>query len=317
MKIREKFELISYRLTTLKSKMNAQNWMEDKYEIITYEDWFPSDLIKELIKWFGKQFKKEKERLFLDRTCNIKFHQHDSRGIKRQFLINKHSCIKICDMEAYFGSVEMDKDSSIDDIIPVPEPVQSSNLSLFKMHGQDTLAQVHNIQKQSSNMTPTPPLRPTLLSRTTATSYQELNVRQQQRIHKALSEPVRTCINDRVVLSENIKHTDILLHLAEQRYFRCEEWLDTQQLKALMSQPRTKLIARTETVTREEAQLPNKVLVNSANRDALIQLVTAHGLVQEGDGLRSKNYLRKLLLEFSACRIAAGTPVLYTIPVVN
>ena len=121
MKIREKFELISYRLTTLKSKMNAQNWMEDKYEIITYKDQFPSDLIEELIKWFGKQLSKEQDRLFLDRTYNIKFHQNPSRGFKRQLLINKHSSIRICDNEAYFGSVEMDKDSSMNDIIPVPE----------------------------------------------------------------------------------------------------------------------------------------------------------------------------------------------------
>ena len=38
MKLREKFELSAYSLAALKSKMNAQNWMEDKYEIITYKD---------------------------------------------------------------------------------------------------------------------------------------------------------------------------------------------------------------------------------------------------------------------------------------
>ena len=131
-----KFELASNALSRLKLNKNAENWTEDRNEIITYEEWFPTYFLTELRLWFGQQFRKEQDRLFLDSTCRIKFHDQQSRAIKRQFIINKYSCIKISEMEAYFGTTKMDFDTDTYNIKPVSEPIQSPEVTQLAAHDQ-------------------------------------------------------------------------------------------------------------------------------------------------------------------------------------
>lgn len=98
---------------------------------------------------------------------------------------------------------------------------------------------------------------------------------------------------------------------ASSRFFRCEECLDAQQLKALMSQPRKKLLARYNALLHSEAEGPNKRALDTANKSRLLELASEHGLAVAVGQKNTVHFLRTQLFDFSRAQHAAGNPVLF------
>lgn len=98
------------------------------------------------------------------------------------------------------------------------------------------------------------------------------------------------------------------------RRFRCEEWLDAQQLKSQMSKPRKQLLSQYEKASVKEAEVGNKQVVKTATKAQIQQLILQHPYPFDPTAPPPKPAdLRKWLIKYADSMRRSGTPVGYVL----
>lgn len=93
------------------------------------------------------------------------------------------------------------------------------------------------------------------------------------------------------------------------RVYRCEEWLDSQQLKSLMSKPRKELVKQYNRQVMKEMEANNRHVIKCANKIQIGQLAQQHSYpFVEGEATRL-TVLRAWLINLARNRRTAGTPL--------
>jgi len=98
------------------------------------------------------------------------------------------------------------------------------------------------------------------------------------------------------------------------RRFRCEDWLDAQQLKSQMSKPRKQLLSQYEKTTVKEAETGNKQVLKMATKAQIQQLILQHPYPFDPAAPPPKLAdLRKWLATYAVKMRRSGTPVEYVL----
>lgn len=98
------------------------------------------------------------------------------------------------------------------------------------------------------------------------------------------------------------------------RIFRCEEWLDAQQLKSQMSKPRKELLRQYETRKVKEAEKNNRAVVKLATKIQVQQLILQHPYPYDAHASPpTLAQLRTWLVKYAEAMRRSGDPVSYAL----
>lgn len=98
------------------------------------------------------------------------------------------------------------------------------------------------------------------------------------------------------------------------RRFRCEEWLDAQQLKGQMSKPRKQLVKQHAKILMNEQEAPNRAVLKAAKKMRLVELALLQGyLFLPNVPVASASTLRTWLAKRAEGQRRLGEPVVYSL----